>query len=162
MAPPGRYAAAVPVRTLLSYVLAADRPLLVVDVATDADGARGPLSAQRDPEIWSLVDRGLAVLPGVFGMPLPEVPGLRLAVTPGGGIRLRVAERTLVSSPADEVPGEWVHTVREHGGAVLLVGRGTGAAEATSGPAAARAVHEAAAAGRVAGAVVDLDTPVVA
>lgn len=143
---------ALAIRT--SYVLAGDRPLLVLDARHgDVDG---PLTAEHDPALWSFTDLGLRLLPGFFGVNLTEETPLSLVRTAGELALTAEGGHVSVSSPIDDIPMDWIGAVEDEGGAILIVGRAIGAADHDDPADALKAIDAAAKAGRVLGAVVDL------
>lgn len=137
-----------------SYVLVGERPMLVLD-ARSGDAER-PLSADDDAVLWSFMDYGLKLLPGFYGVNLPDEIRLSLVREAGQLVLQAVGGHVSVSSPIDDLPLEWLESVEDQGGAILVVGRAIGAADHDTGKGVADAVHEAAKAGRVLGAVVDV------
>ena len=144
----------MPPTVTVSYVLAAGRPLLVVEVTSGAAG--GALTAETDPVAWSFLDRGLKLLPGFFEVALPEETDLRLRIREGQLALTAPGDHVVTAAPLDNVPGDWLDACREEQAAIVLVGRGTGAGTAATPLEATRAVHEAAKAARVIGGVVPL------
>ncbi len=138
------------------YVLAAGRPLLVIDVGADGQDGRGALTAAGDPVAWSFLDRGFKLLPGFFEVTLPEETDLQLTVRDGRLALVAPGDHVVTAAPLDDVPTEWLDACRDESAAIVMVGRGTGAADAPTPLEATRAVHAAAKAARVIGGVVPL------
>jgi hypothetical protein len=137
-----------------SYVLAGDRPMLVLDARSeDADR---PLSEDRDPVLWSFTSFGLRLLPGFYGVNLTEETRLSLVRESGQLVLQAVGGHVSVASPIDDIPADWIAVVEDQGGAILIVGRAIGAADHETPAGVTDAVDAAAKAGRALGAVVDL------
>ena len=127
--------------------------MLVLD-ARSGDAER-PLSAD-DEVLWSFLEFGLKLLPGFYGVNLPDDTRLSLVREAGQLVLQAVGGHVSVSSPIDDLPLEWLEAVEDQGGAILVVGRAIGAADHDTGKGVADAVDAAAKAGRVLGAVVDV------
>lgn len=136
-----------------SYVLVGERPMLVLD-ARSGDRDR-PLSPD-DEVLWSFMDHGLRLLPGFYDVNLTDDTQLSLVREAGHLVLQAVGGHVSVSEPIDDLPLEWLESVEDQGGAILVVGRAIGAADHDTGKGVADAVHAAAKAGRVLGAVVDV------
>lgn len=143
---------ALTIRT--SYVLAGDRPLLVLDARSGVDDR--PLTAAADPTLWSFTTLGLRLLPGFYGVNLTEETPLSLVRTAGELALTSEGGHVSVSSPIDDVPMDWIAALEEQGGAILIVGRALGVADSEDPATALDALDAAAKAGRALGAVVDL------
>lgn len=137
-----------------SYVLAGDRPMLVLD-ARSGD-PETPLSAEVDPVLWSFTAFGLRLLPGFYGVNLTEETQLSLVRESGQLVLQASGGHVSVASPIDDLPRAWLDTVEDQGGAILIVGRAIGAADHDTSKGVTDAVDAAARAGRALGAVVDL------
>lgn len=137
-----------------SYVLAGERPMLVLDDRSGDPDA--PLSEGHDPVLWSFAAYGLRLLPGFYGVNLSDDSQLSLVREAGQLVLQGIGGQVSVASPIDDLPASWVEAVEEQGGAILAVGRAIGAADHDTARGAADAVDRAARAGRVLGAVVDL------
>lgn len=132
-----------------------DKPALVVDVQSDRpDDA--PLSAEGDPLIWSFLQRGLRLLPGFLGVPMGDDGRIRLVTRSGEVVAVADDGTDLLAVPVDDLPGSWLDTAQTHGGALLFVGRGIAVAHAEDARDAAKAIHDAAVAGRVVGGILTL------
>jgi hypothetical protein len=142
----------LPIRT--SYVLAGDRPLLILDARSGDAGS--PLSEGSDPVLWSFLAHGLRLLPGFYGVALSDDTRLSLVHEAGQLALQAVGGGVDVAAPIDDLPSAWVEAVEDQGGAIVLVGRAIGAADHEDGKAVADAVDRAARAGRVIGGVVDV------
>lgn len=142
-------------RTLLSTMVLGDKPALVVDVQNDRP-ADEPLSATGDPVIWSFLERGLRLLPGFLGVPMPDDGRVRL-VPRSGQVALLAEDGTeLLAVPIDDLPPSWLDSAQTHGGALAFVGRGIEVSEVEDAHAAAQRLHDAAVAGRMVGGIVTL------
>lgn len=142
-------------QTLLSTMVLGDKPALVVDVLSDRPDDE-PLDPGADPLIWSFLDRGVRLLPGFLGVPMPDDGRIRLVPRSGQLVLLADDGTELLAIPVDDLPASWLDNAQTHGGALLFVGRGIAVADAEEAHEAARSIHEAAVAGRVVGGIVTL------
>lgn len=135
-----------------SYVVAGDRPFLVVEGPGPADR---PLSEETDPILWAFSRYGLKLLPGFYGVNLPDGVPLEFR-REAGELRLVATEGPLaIGEPLDDLPDLWLSTLEAQGAAILLVGRGIGFSEAPTARGITDAIDTAARAARVLGAVVE-------
>ncbi len=105
----------------VSFVVLAGRATVIVDVP--GAGHDGPLTAEGDPVVWSFTRRGLRLLPGFLGLPMPEAADL-VGVAAAGHFAVATTEDVdVLRVGLEDLPEGWVAAAEDHAGLLLFVGR---------------------------------------
>lgn len=131
-------------------------PMMVVDL--EGPEPERPLTLE-EGLFRTLVERGLVVLPGFYGVDLPR--GARVGVTLAEDeCRVEDEDNTrLLAMPRDSVDPEWSAAAQRLRGTMLLVGRNLGVDPDQDLRELCDLLHERTAGGRVAGAIVGVAEP---
>lgn len=138
-----------PTRT--TFLVVGSRPLLVIDL-----GGRRGAAAELAPELAAFVERGMALLPGLFEIPIPASSSLVFSRVADGWELREGPLHALMLVPDADVPAAWADAVEELEGVLVLVGCALNLDAAVEVDAAVVRLSDAARESRLVGSLVEL------